>query len=76
MSHIPTRNFTHSLCRPLQFTPGVDGHRDTARNRTLLLQAHALVTDIVPSSPADRNPDLFPYSMLFRPAIDCNSNFS
>ena len=28
------------------------------------------VVDLVPSSPAGRNPDPFPYSMLFRPAID------
>ena len=28
------------------------------------------VADLVPSSPAGRNPDPFPYSMPFRPAID------
>ena len=74
LRQVPARNVTHSLGFPLK------SHRalapPPAAAETLPAVAPALgwrmrhVADLVPTSPAGRNPDPFPHAMPFRTAID------
>ena len=70
----PSPKLLANLCRPLETRRAFAAAPTAAA--TLLAVAPTLCsrmcegTDLVLSSPAGRNPDPFPHSMLFRPAID------